>query len=79
MFITEKRFDIIEQEVVDFMRLVGKVGLKFDISDRLMFVEDCGMGEQRRIYFRRIYVYGTRKELNKLYEMRDILRNYHLH
>lgn len=78
MFTYRKKFNINSHEVIDFVRLLGRVGVKFQISDEMAFVEDEG-DATRKTYFRRFYVYGTRRQFGELSEARDIMMQYHLH
>lgn len=77
MFEQKKKFDVASSEVIDFVRLLGRFGMKFQISEEYMYVDD--KDPNRKHYFRRFYVFGTRREFNDFFEARDILLNYHLH
>lgn len=72
-----KRFEVNSHEVIDFVRLLGRFGLRFQISDEYYVFDDIDPNKKER--FRRFTVFGTKKQLNEFYEARDILYRYLLH
>lgn len=77
MFIYEMKLEVNSQEVVDIVRLLGRFGFKFEISDEYCKVDD--LDPNRKRWFRRFKIYGRKKKLKKFIEARKIIFNYHLH
>lgn len=77
MFYYRKRFEINIHEFVDFVRLLGRYGLKFKFSDKYEVTSE--RDEDKKEQFRRFDVFGTRRQLSEFMETRDIILNYHLH
>lgn len=63
MFKTKIRIRIGSQDVIDFVRLLGRFGLKFEFSDEYSIVDD--IDPDRKLRWRRFYVYGTRRQLKR--------------
>lgn len=77
MFTYEKKFEVNSHEVIDVVRLLGRFGLRFEISDEYSRVDD--LDPNRKVRFRLFTIYGTRKELSAFFEARRLIKNYHLH
>ena len=77
MFTYEKKFEVNSHEVIDVVRLLGRFGLRFEISDEYSKVDD--LDPNRKVRFRRFVIYGNRKELTAFFEARKLIREYHLH
>lgn len=77
MFTYRKKFEINIHEFADFVRLLGRYGLKFNFTDEYEVASD--EGEDKKERFRRFTVFGTRRQLSEFMEARDIILNYHLH
>lgn len=76
MFTIRRKFEVECHEVMDFVRLLGRFGLKFKVSDEYVaeHLEDRTMNR-----FRRFVVFGTRRQLSDFLEAREIICDYHLH
>lgn len=77
MFTYKEEFEINSHDVIDFVRLLGRIGMRFEFSDEYCMRDD--LDPTRKIRFRRFYVTGTRRQFNKFYEARDMLWKYRLH
>lgn len=77
MFIYEMKLEVSSYEVVDIVRLLGRFGFRFEISDEYCKVDD--LDPDRKRWFRRFKIYGRKKKLNEFIEARKIIFNYHLH
>ena len=77
MFTCKKKFEINSYEVVDFIRLLGRIGMQFEFSDEYCVADELDSAKQVRC--RMFHVKGTRKQMAKFYEARDLLAKYHLH
>jgi hypothetical protein len=69
--------EVNSQEVVDTVRLQGRFGFKFEISDEYCKVDDLDPARKR--WYRQFKVYGRKKMLNKFIEARKIIHNYLVH
>lgn len=76
MFTIKRKFDINVHEVIDFVRLLGRFGLKFKVSDEFVAEDTEGRSAKR---FRRFIVYGTRRQLVDFLEAREIIFEYIRH
>lgn len=79
MFIKKYEFKVGSTQVVDFVRLLGRFGLRFSMSD-----ERCENAYRRdltvtRNYYRKFNVYTTKRKMQKFYDAVNILVNYQLH
>lgn len=77
MFTIKRKFEINSAEVIDFVRLLGRFGLKFKVSDE--YYIETGENMYAKEYYRRFVVYGTRRQLGDFLEAREIIYDYHLH
>lgn len=69
MFKTKMRIRINAHDVIDFVRLLGQFGLRFEFSDEYSVVDD--IDPDRKLRWRRFYVYGTRRQLKKFEKVLD--------
>ena len=69
MFTIKRKFDIESNEVMDFVRLIGRFGLKFKVSDEYV-------AEDSASRYRRFIVYGTYRQLSDFLEAREIIYDY---
>lgn len=76
MFTIKKKFEIDSNEVMDFVRLLGRFGLKFKMSDEY---EVAGQDGKKNTRCRAFIVFGTRKQLCEFLEARDIIYEYNMH
>lgn len=76
MFTIKKKFEIDNHEVMDFVRLLGRFGMKFKVSDEY---EVIGQDEKTKTRRRAFIVYGTRKQLSEFLDARDIIYEYCMH
>jgi hypothetical protein len=76
MFIIRKKFEISNHEVMDFVRLLGRFGLKFKVSDEHEIPNQDGKTKDR---YRVFTLFGTRRQISEFMEARDIIYEYHLH
>lgn len=74
MFTIGREFEIGAQEIVDFARLVGRIGLRFSISSE--YVANSNGREER---YRKFIVYGTKRKISKLLESRELIHTYMQH
>lgn len=77
MFTYEMKMEVNSHEVVDVVRLLGKFGMRFDISNEYSKVDD--LNPTHKIRFRQFTIYGTRKELKAFFSARKLIASYHLH
>lgn len=76
MLTVRKKFEINTHEIMDFVRLLGRFGLKFKMSDEYV-VKDIDDKPVNR--YRCFIVLGTRKQIGELLDARDIIMEYHKH
>lgn len=76
MFTVKKRFEVNSHEVMDFVRLIGRFGLKFKVSDEYCVKDENDKTVSHHRYFT---VYGTRKQISEFLEARDIIAEYYKH
>lgn len=76
MFERKYNFKIEENQVVAFIRLLGRFGFKFDMSDVRVSV-DC-FGFKPTVQYRVFKVYTTPWKMAKFRETIQILANYNL-
>jgi hypothetical protein len=77
MFTYETKMEVNSHEVIDVVRLLGSLGLRFEISNE--YSRGDALEPNRKVCFRRFVVYGTRKELKAFFAARKLIQNYHLH
>ena len=73
MFNIKRKFEIEAHEVMNFVRLLGRFGMRFRMSDEYI-VEDPEAKTKRRV--RRFVVYGSYRQLNEFLEAIDIIHDY---
>lgn len=80
MFIIKKNFDINSREVIDFVRLVGRFGLKFKVSEEFVLddLEATTNGKPKDRY-RRFTIYGTHSQMSKFNTAREMIYEYLMH
>lgn len=76
MFNVKKKFEINRHEVMDFVRLLGRFGLKFKVSDEFEVANKDGKGKD---FYRSFIVFGSRKQLSEFLDARDIIYEYSMH
>ena len=76
MFTVRKKFEIDSHEVIDFVRLLGRFGLKFKVSDERVIEGEDGKPTSR---YRCFMVFGTRRQIGEFMDARDIIYEYHKH
>lgn len=76
MFTVRKKYEVSVHELIDFMRLIGRFGLKFKIGDEYVVKDENDKVTDR---LRTITVFGTRKQLSELMEAQDIVYEYTRH
>ena len=74
MFIVTKKFEVNVHEIIDFLRLVGRFGVKFKIGDEYVIE-----GADNKERFRKIVVFGTRRQIADILEARAIIVEYGRH
>ena len=77
MFIYVMKLEVNSHEVVDIVRLLGRFGFKFEISDEYCKVDD--LDPDRKRWYRRFKIYGRKRKLNAFMDARKIIYNYQLH
>lgn len=73
MFTVKRKFEVENHEVMNFVRLIGRFGLKFKVSDEYT-VEDPENNTKSR--YRRFIIYGTYRQLSEFLEAREIIYDY---
>ena len=73
MFTIKRKFEVESHEVIDFVRLIGRFGLKFKISDEYVVENPDKTTKERR---RRFIIYGTHRQLSDFLEAREIIYDY---
>ena len=81
MFTRKYEFKIGNNYVLNFVRLLGRVGVKFEISNLRCDVRDDhfgvdGMDVEQKSYYRLFRVYATKRQIEKLRETTNILKDY---
>lgn len=71
MFTRKYKFTIESFHFVDFMRLIGKFGLKFEVGNERCCIGRCGL-----THYRDITVYATKKEIDRVYDTIEVLYNW---
>lgn len=74
MFIVTKKFEVNVHEIIDFLRLIGRFGVKFKIGDEYVIE-----GADNKERFRKIVVFGTRRQIADILEARAIIVEYGRH
>lgn len=74
MFIVAKKFEVNVHEIIDFLRLIGRFGVKFKIGDDYVIE-----GADNKEWFRKIVVFGTRRQIADILEARAIIVEYGRH
>ena len=77
MFKFKKKFEINSHDVIDFLRLLGRFGLKFEFSDEYYTIDELDPNRKKR--WRMFIVKGTRKQLKEFLTARDIIAKYLTH
>jgi hypothetical protein len=77
MFKFKKKFEVSSHDVIDFLRLLGRFGLKFEFSDEYYTVDELDPRHKQR--WRLFIVKGTLRQLREFYQARDIIVKYHIH
>lgn len=77
MFTFKKKFEVSSHDVIDFLRLLGRFGLKFEFSDEYYTIDELDPNRKQR--WRMFIVKGTLRQLREFYQARDIIVKYHIH
>ena len=77
MFTKKYEFTVETHQVIDFVRLLGRIGLKFDMSDERCTVDNLDPAKKFR--YRTFNVYGKKNEMVKLFDALNIVVTYHKH
>ena len=73
--VKRRKFEINSCEMIDFMRILGRIGVQFKIDNEYI-VEDANGRTER---FRRVTVFGTRKQIADVLEAQEIIVDYCAH
>lgn len=73
MFKKKLMFKIEDAEVIEFCRLLGKYGLRFEIGKLRSVARDDDGG--RKLYYRVFAVYATKRQTYTLYEELNMNRD----
>ena len=81
MFTKKYEFKIGNNYVLNFVRLLGRVGVKFEISNLRCDVKDDrfgvdGLDVEQKYYYRLFRVWATKRQIEKLRETTNILKDY---
>lgn len=77
MFTFKKKIEVRSHDVIDFLRLVGRFGLKFEFSDEYCTIDE--LDPNRKLRWRMFIVRGTWKQLREFDQARDIIAKYRIH
>lgn len=70
-FTKKRKFEISVHELIDFLRILGRIGIQFKIGSEYT-VEVDGKTER----FRRVTVFGTRRQIADILEAQEIIYDY---
>ena len=70
--IKRKKFEINACELIDFLRILGRVGIQFKIGNE--YVVEVSEGKSER--YRTIMVFGTRKQIADVLNAQEIILEY---
>jgi hypothetical protein len=65
MFNKKHNFIVESYQVIDFVRLLGRIGLRFSMSDEFSNVDE--LNPDKKVWYRKFTVYGRRKDMDKLF------------
>jgi hypothetical protein len=71
-FTKRRKFEVNAHELIDFLRILGRIGIQFKISGEYV-VEDVDGKSER---YRRVTVFGTRKQIADILEAQEIIYDY---
>jgi hypothetical protein len=74
-FTKRRKFEICVHELIDFLRILGRIGIQFKIGSEYIVADENGKNER----FRRVTVYGTRKQIADILEAQEIIYDYCSH
>lgn len=74
-FTKKRKFEINSHELIDFLRILGRIGIQFKIGSEYTVEVEPGKSER----FRKVLVYGTRKQIADILEAQDIIYEYCSH
>lgn len=74
-FTKKRKFEINSHELIDFLRILGRIGIQFKIGGEYVVADENGKTER----FRRVTVFGTRKQIADILEAQDIIYDYCSH
>lgn len=72
MFTHCKKIEVDSREVVEVVRLLGRLGLRFGISDEYCKVDD--LDPKHKVWFRKFSIYGRKRQLKRFSAARNIIR-----
>ena len=76
MLTRTEEFNIGSFYFADFMRILGRIGVQFDVSDEYYTVDR--IDPKRKHYYRTITVHASRKKLSELYAAVQVLIGYQM-
>lgn len=71
-FTKKRKFEVNTHELIDFLRILGRVGIQFKISGEYTVETEPGKTER----YRRVTVFGTRKQIADILEAQEIIYDY---
>lgn len=71
-FTKKRKFEVNIHELIDFLRILGRVGIQFKISGEYVVEGMDGKTE----YFRKVTVFGTRRQIADILEAQEIIYDY---
>ena len=73
----KKKLEVSAHDVIDIVRLLGHIGMRFEFTDEYVKVSDTESTRKER--YRMFIIYGSRKQLAEFNNLRNIILQYHLH
>ena len=77
MFTKKYDFTVETDQVINFVRLLGRIGVKFEMSDEKSTVDRLDPTERFR--YRQFKVYAKKNDIAKVFEALNIIVDYHKH
>jgi hypothetical protein len=77
MFTKSYKFNVDTHSIIDFVRVLGRIGLKFDIGDERCVADKNDPDKKTR--YRTFVVYAKWKEIEELMNLMDIIATYQQH
>lgn len=73
--IKKKKFEINSYELIDFLRILGRIGIQFKIGNEYVVEGTDGKSER----FRTVIVFGNRRQIADILNTQEIICEYCSH